>query len=304
MALCTDHYVDYVERRVDRFLKRYGLVGPDERVVVAVSGGKDSVALASILARLFGDKARSRLALLYIDLGIPGYSSKLRRSVEELAQLLGLPLIVIPLSEVLGVKSIHELARKAGRATCSVCGLVKRYIMNVVAVEANAVLATGHTLDDTLAYVIKDFMYQDEERLVKWVPRTPKAPGAAPKIRPVMELSERETLLYTVVKGLPFVHEECPFRPEDSIEDATKDYLNRVEEKHPGTKISFLRRLVSRLEKASTHLAGSTRVCRLCGMISQTDVCSFCKLTQKVLGEPKGPYVREYVRRKLRQVGW
>lgn len=303
-AFCAKHFVEYIEGRVRRTMERYAMLRPGERVVVAVSGGKDSVTLAALLARILGGEAPERMLMLYMDLGIKGYSDKLREAVERLSGELGVKLMVVSLEELVGVASIYELARRARRATCSVCGTVKRYVMNAVAVEAGAVLATGHTLDDALAYIVKDFMYQDQERLSKWVPRTPAAPGAAPRIRPLIEVSERETLLYALMRGLPFVHEECPHRPRDSVEDATKDYLNRVEEAHPGTKISFLRRVVSRAAATGADEGGTPRTCTICGLVSRGDVCSFCRLTQRVLGEPMGPRVRRVVREKLASLGW
>ncbi len=300
LPLCEKHFKEYIEKRVAKTLERYQLVKSGERVVAAVSGGKDSVTMAATLAKIVGS---DRLLLLYIDLGIPGYSEKLRRKVEELAQKLNTKLLVIGVEETLGVKSIHDFAVKAKRPTCSVCGLFKRYVMNAVAVELNAVLATGHTLDDAVAYILKDFISQSYEQLRKWVPRTEAQQGAAPRIRPLIETSERETLLYALLAGLPFLHEECPYRPENSIEDATKDYMNKLEENHPGIKLSFLRNFVKNVEKHIAAEEAKPQTCKYCGLISQGEVCSFCRLTEKVFGKPLGPKIRAIVREKLHKLG-
>ncbi len=298
LALCEQHFVEYVERRVSRTIERYRLVGPSERVVVAVSGGKDSVTLAYTLYKLLG---RERLVYLYIDLGIKGYSERLLEKVRELSERTRVPLLIVSIPELLGV-GVYELAVKARRPVCSVCGLVKRYIMNAVAVELGAVLATGHTLDDALAYIIKDFMAQDYEQLRKWVPRVEGTRGASTRIRPLIEVSERETLLYVAVSKLPFHHEECPHRPRRSFEDATKEWLNRVEEDHPGTKIGFLRRFVRNASKLPGG-GEEVKVCRYCGLVSRGEVCSFCRLTERVFGKPMGPEVRRKVAELVEELG-
>lgn len=98
---------------------------------------------------------------------------------------------------------------------------------------------------------------------------------------------ERETLLYAILSKIPFVHEECPFRPERPIEEINKDYLNRLEERAPGSKLRLLRKFAS-MVSSSEATTGGVLACSHCGMPSQSGVCSFCRLTSKAYGEPMG----------------
>ncbi len=302
LSLCRDHFLEFVERRVERTIKRYNLIQPGETVVLGVSGGKDSTTLAYILSRILGPE---RLLLLHVNLGIPGYSDAQQKAVEKLASETGAKLLVLTVEELTGVKDIYTLARRAGRPVCSVCGTVKRYALNAVAYELGAAAATGHTLDDAAAYLVKNFITQQLDQLLKWQPRTPKLPGASPRIRPLIEVSEKETLLYALIRKLPIVHRNCPYRPRRPMEDTLKEMMNRLEEEHPGIKISFIRQYVKNTAKNQPQLGGERNVatCSACGLISQGKLCSFCRITMKAAGEPMGPHARQLIRRKLEKLG-
>jgi len=210
---------------------------------------------------------------------------------------------VVDVEDVVGAP-VHVLAARARRPVCSVCGLVKRYLINAVAVELGAdYVAMGHNADDIIAYSVKEFMSQNLEALAKLGPATETVEGlAVGRLRPLYEVFEREALLYTLVTGTPFLHEECPYRPTAPIEQRVKEFMNRVEEEHPGTKMMFIRRLQSRMnlyQELAQRKGGEMGRCRYCGMPSAGEVCGFCKLTARVLGSPAGPRVRAALHRMV-----
>ena len=65
LALCEVHYPEWFVAQTQRAVEKYRMFGPDDRVLVAVSGGKDSLSLWDVLLQL-GYQADG----LYIDLGI------------------------------------------------------------------------------------------------------------------------------------------------------------------------------------------------------------------------------------------
>jgi len=304
LALCPRHFVEYIDRKVGRVLRRVGALRRGGLIVAAVSGGKDSTAMLASLAK-HAEEAGTRLLAVYIDLGYGAYSSRSREAAVEACRRLNVDCLVVDAEEVIGAP-VYELARRSRRPVCSVCGIVKRYILNAVAVEAGAdYVALGHNGDDVLAYALKSFLNQDLGYVAKLGPATSTLPGlAVGRLRPLYEVFEKETLIYVLVSKLPFLHEECPYRPRAPIEQGLKEALNRLEEEHPGLKISALRRLASRI-KLYESLAGGSEVgrCRHCGLISAGDECGFCRLTRRVLGEPAGPRVREWARRRLEELG-
>jgi len=74
IALCEECYPEFYIRLVKRSIKRHGILKESERVLAAVSGGKDSSAMAAVLKELGYD-----IELLYIDLGIGEYSKESER---------------------------------------------------------------------------------------------------------------------------------------------------------------------------------------------------------------------------------
>ena len=152
LALCKPHYLDWIPEQTQRFIEKYKMFGKEERILVAVSGGKDSLSLWDILHRL-GYQADG----LYIGLGIDGgfgYSDESQRLSQAFADQYSLKLHVISVPQTYG-ESIPEMATRTRRGKgkpCSVCGMTKRHIMNRMARQGGyAVLVTGHNLDDEAA---------------------------------------------------------------------------------------------------------------------------------------------------------
>ena len=301
LRLCKKHLMEYVERKVERALKRYKLVNKGWHVLVAVSGGKDSSTLLRILSKL-SKKYMFKLTALYIDLGIRVYSDKSKQAVVKLVEQTSTPLIVVNVKEALGY-SVPELAWKTRRPVCSVCGVVKRYILNATAIELGAhTIALGHNLDDLIAYVLKEFINQNLGQISKLGPKTETIDGLAiGRIRPLYEVYERESLLYVLASKTPFLPDECPHVRRDSLEFVLKEQLNKLEEKFPGIKMSLARRLALNIDKYP-QLQQELSKCKACGLIASGQLCSLCKLTKQALGEPMGPKLRVYIREKINEL--
>ncbi|RPI21255.1 MAG: hypothetical protein EHM70_25385, partial [Chloroflexota bacterium] len=93
LALCKAHFLEWIPEQTQRFIQKYHMFSPEDRVLVAVSGGKDSLSLWDILAKL-GYQADG----LYIGLGIDGgvdYSDESHRFAQKYADENGLHLNVV-----------------------------------------------------------------------------------------------------------------------------------------------------------------------------------------------------------------
>jgi uncharacterized protein (TIGR00269 family) len=301
MHLCENHFIEYFERRVARLLRRVRLKR-SAKLLLALSGGKDSSALAEVLARLKDDFSYEILGV-HIDLGIGSYSKASRAAAEEEARKIGVPLLLIDLREVLGA-GIPELARLSRRPPCSVCGLVKRYVLNAAAIEWEAdYVVTGHNGDDIIAYALKAFINQDLESISKLGPVTDTIRGlAVGRLRPLYMFTEKETFIYALLRRAKFTLEECPNLNRRQMEVRLKVWVSRVEDDMPGVKQQLLGNL-SRRYTDYPRPKGSLERCPVCGLISSGGECSFCRLTRKALGEPMGPRVRAYIRERLGELG-
>ena len=168
-AFCKQCLTEFVRTQVQRAIKNENMFTAQDRILVAVSGGKDSLALWEILLKL-GYRADA----LYVDLGIEQYSvrsqEKVERFANEVATPCGAKLFLHHVKEQEGV-GIPELANLVRRPTCSACGTMKRYQFNRVAVEQDYdVMATGHNLDDEAARLLGNVLHWQEEYLQKQGP--------------------------------------------------------------------------------------------------------------------------------------
>ncbi len=293
---CRDHFLELVESKVLRSIRRYRLIDSGDVVGVAVSGGKDSVSLAYILHRL-SSVANFSLVLVHIDLGLGEYSVVSRRVVEDLSRRLGIDLVILSLRELLGI-DIPSLSRRAGRPPCSVCGVVKRYLLNAVTVDLGLdSIATGHNLDDLATYLVKEFLRQNLEGIAKLYPRTEPLDGLAGKrIKPLVEVYEWELKIYSDLLGLRYVDRKCPLYDPYTLDNVLKKKLGELEERFPGILLGLVRNYVKRVDDYPRPSIAGVRGCSVCGLIASGDKCSFCKVTMKALGEPMGPKVRDYIR--------
>ena len=289
-GFCREHFLEYVEERVVRTVERYKMIPRGSRVVVAVSGGKDSIVLLHALAKHRDEIGYSELVAVHINLGIRGYSEEAERVSLENCEKLGVKCIVINLREVLGV-GVEELSRKARRPACSVCGLVKRYVLNAVALALGAdVLATGHHLDDILVYTFKNMLSASMEELAKLTPVSPGVKGLlVTRIRPLFEVYEENTLAYVTAAGLTYLATECPLKHLGVVERESREYLERLEKQIPGFKLTVARNMLKTI--AREKAPESPGRCELCLMPSRDRICSFCRLTEKALGKPMGEHV-------------
>jgi len=291
---CPEHFAEFVERKVRRTVEKYKMLRRGDRVVAMVSGGKDSATLLSTLSGL-REEIGFELYAFHIDLGIGDYSVESKRTAVELSRRLGVPLVVFSLREELGY-GVPEAAIRLRRPACSVCGIFKRYLYNAVGVELGAKVATGHNADDLAAYSLKNFLFQELEAIGKLGPVQEGVPGlAATRIRPLYTVYEKESFLYTVARDLPFLHRECPHARLDSLDFRLKDMLNRLEEERPSLKLGLLSRLAKRAGDYPRP-SGSYTSCESCGLLSSGGKCSFCRLTEKLSGEPLGGWVRKRIR--------
>ncbi|RKZ01323.1 MAG: hypothetical protein DRQ04_05025, partial [Candidatus Hydrothermota bacterium] len=130
LALCEEHFIERFRREVERTIRKYGMFDRGQSVLVAVSGGKDSLSLLHVLKSLDYE-----VTGFFIDLGIEGISEKARAKVEELASRLDVELVILSLKEKYG-ESLPEIAKRRPRhRICSLCGMIKRYLMNKTAYD-------------------------------------------------------------------------------------------------------------------------------------------------------------------------
>ncbi|MDQ3973714.1 MAG: tRNA(Ile)-lysidine synthetase [Actinomycetota bacterium] len=264
-AYCAEHVVDHVRAQVRAAIDRYRMMSYGDRVLVAVSGGKDSLALWDVLLDM-GYRADG----LYVGLGIGAYSTRSAELVRGFAERRGAKLHPVDLADDFGF-DIPQAATARERSSCGVCGLSKRYVFNRGALQHGYdVMATGHNLDDEAATLLANVLRWQTPFMARQSPLLPAAgSGLAKKVKPLYRLGEREMAAYCVVKGLDYVVEECPMVAGNTVL-RHKDALNELERHSPGTKAQFLFGFLDRVREAHFSDADGDGqalvVCADCGM--------------------------------------
>lgn len=283
-AFCKTCFNGYIHDQVAKAIKSERMFSQDDRILVAVSGGKDSLALWDILLKM-GYKADA----LYVNLGIGGYSEESHRKVLKFADTIaathGARLHVHTVQEEAGA-GIKELAQIIHRPACSTCGTIKRYQFNRVALEGDYdVMATGHNLDDEAARLLGNVLHWQDEYLDKQSPSLPASlEGFARKVKPLYRLAERELAAYSVLNRIDYIVEECPMA-KGARTILYKEVLNRLETESPGTKQTFYWKFLDKQKRTASPAASMTEKdqavlhpCAVCNQPTTSDTCSYCKM--------------------------
>ncbi len=287
LALCKTHFLEWVCLQTERNILKYKMFSKEDNILVAVSGGKDSLALWDVLHKL-GYKT----AGVYIHLGIHGedqYSTKSQILAENFASEHHLVLHIVNAKQELG-KTIPEFSEsnKRGKSKpCSVCGLVKRHTMNEIASKYNYdVLVTGHNLDDEVSVLFNNVLGWQIDFLRRQAPFIPAKAGLIPKAKPFCRFYERETAAYAILSNIEYIEEECPFS-EGSTTIQNKELLNQLEHQRAGTKLAFyLKFLKAKKELFSSqegdHFTDEKFSCPICGQPTPNPGnCTFCRMVTR-----------------------
>jgi uncharacterized protein (TIGR00269 family) len=278
-AFCRGCYLEYFTRQVERAVRRQRMLAPTDRVLVAVSGGKDSLALWDVLAGLGYDTTG-----LYLAQGIGEYSARSRQLVETFAATRGFPLQVVDFAEEDGGMTVPAVAALTRRSPCAACGTLKRHYFDRAARDGGFdVLATGHNLDDEAARLLGNVLHWQRDHLARQRPvLEPTHAAFVRKVKPLYLLSEYETASYAFLRGIDYVVDECP-NAAGATQLLYKDVLGRLEAASPGTKAGFVREFLRTGQPAfaaeTTPAAGT---CERCGMPSFGEVCSHCALVAEI----------------------
>lgn len=279
---CPDHFQRMCRDQVAKAIDEFAMVQPGERVLVAVSGGKDSLALWDLLRELGYDADG-----FCITLGIGEYSQRSTEVTRAFADERGWPLEVVDLRAEHGF-DVPTAAHVTKRVPCSACGLSKRHLFDDAARRGGYdVVATGHNLDDEAAVLFGNVLRWDAEYLGRQLPVLPERHGFPRKVKPLVRLGERETAAWCVLRGIDYVVEECPMAAGNK-HLGYKAALNDIEAQSPGSKHAFY---FGFLKEASALFAARTAQeaeglgsCATCGAPTTGDVCAFCRLQERVSG--------------------
>jgi len=265
------------------------MLGQKDRIMVAVSGGKDSVTLLHILAKI--EKAFPDVVLCAgtVDEGIRDYRDEALKIAEGNCRKLGVDHVVVSFKELFGYEldEIVELTRKRGGnglTPCSYCGVLRRKALNIMAREAGVdKLVVAHSLDDETQTMLLNVVHGDPMRIARSKPVLDVVhPKLVQRVKPFCMVPEKEVVLYAYLKGIEFQSITCPYA-ETALRNDIRDMLNRMEHKHAGTLFTVFHSM-EKIRPALEAFAEEVKLqdCKLCGEPTVGDICRACQMLQEL----------------------
>jgi len=258
------------------------MLEPRDHVAIAVSGGKDSITLLSILAKLSSRFPMTRLTAITVDEGISGYREEAVELASKYASNLGIQHQTISFEELYGQGLDDFLRTKQGKrlTACAYCGVWRRKAINLLAKKVGATkIATAHNLDDIVQTFLLNLLEGDTERFVRFSPVLKDPRGLfMPRIKPLCQIPEREVALYGFTNNLEFQSASCPYMTE-ALRNELRSIVNRLETAHPGIMNSAYRSMIRLRNLAEPTLPPQAlQLCEACGEPSTLSLCEACKM--------------------------
>lgn len=285
--LCKDCFIESIEKKVIKTVRKEKLLDKGDKVLVALSGGKDSVTTLEIL-NSFREMNIIDICAVTVDEGIDNYRQDGVDIAIRHAERLGIEHKVVSLKDTYGI-TLDEIMQKPNhKGSCSYCGVFRRTIINKAAREMGATkIATGHNLDDEVQAIMMNYLEGNTDNLTKLGAKTEsKAEEFTVKIKPLREIPEREIGLYVVAKELEVHFASCPYA-QQSFRGEVSEVINKLNESHPTIKYSTLRGY----DKIKNALNDDFRKdyahgrCVKCGEPAANKLCKACSFIEELKGD-------------------
>ncbi len=223
-------YAKWFLTKVKKAIAEYQMINPGERVLVGLSGGKDSTALLYILALL---RDRSHLDFeLHAMLIDPGWAFVDTERHRLLCERLEVPLEIM-------THPIAKIITKRGELNaCTICSKLRNGILNSYAlkIKANSV-ALGHHLDDAIETWLLNLMFTGQMKT--FLPNTYLSNTRLKLIRPMAYLPEKVSRSLVEDAGLPVMDNHCPFNGS-TRRDEVKALVENLVQRYPDFREKFL----------------------------------------------------------------
>ena len=289
-------FIDYFENKVFKTIKKFNLFDYNDKFVVAVSGGKDSITVLYLAQKYLKRKnLHKNLIALAINEGIQDYREHTLEFLKEFCKKLDVELYIESYKEKYNktldssIKVLQE--KKTNISPCNICGTFRRTSLNTGARKLGATkVITGHNLDDEAQSILLNMMKNN----YKVLPRLGPSNGVVgdemfiPRIKPLYLCTEKEVRLYTILKGFDVGYDECPYS-KDSFRSNLADTINLLEDNHAGIKSSLINFYLTvqpvlreqYLKEEGTQVTHCTK----CGEPSQRKICNTCEMMSIINGE-------------------
>jgi uncharacterized protein (TIGR00269 family) len=288
--LCSDCFIKSIEKNISKTISKYKMFKPRDKIVVGVSGGKDSLALLFNLFKIQEKKYNSKpLVALTIDEGIKGYRNESIKHASNFCRKHEIEHKVISFKEKIG-KSLDEIIEikkdtQEYQYACNYCATIRRRLLNDGAKEFGAdILALGHNLTDIAETFLMNILFNRFQIIANQYLFKNRNENIdkffIKKVTPLMRIPEEEIYLYSNLKNFNYYPSHCPFRERDPIlRKRVLDFIQKCKEFSPEIEFNLLNGLFYLSEKLyNQEIKNLFNNCRECGYpCGNTEICLYCK---------------------------
>lgn len=279
--LCSICFSDSILRKTAKTISKFNMIKNNELVCVAVSGGKDSLALLHILHKM-SKNHNFRIKVITIDEGIPNYRDEALEIVKNFCGKINVDYSVYSYKDLfdLTLDDALNLRENEKMSSCSMCGTFRRRAIDYAAKDIGAdVIATGHNLDDNIQSFLINMISGDTNKIGWMIPDPLK--NSLRKVKPFCEIYESEIVFYAFTNEIPFQAEPCPHMNE-GIRTEIREILNSLEKNHSGIKNNLFNSFLKISEIMRNSNNKEKRSCLNCGNECTGKICSVCNLVLKL----------------------
>src|SRR5438128_7816111 len=228
-----------IAKKTTKAIKDFNLIEDGDRVMVGLSGGKDSWALLQILDEL-RQRAPIDFSLIAVNVD-SGYKAFKHELIAKTCGERGWEYRI----EHTAIGEVMDDLLEANATPCSLCARLRRGVLYRIATEVGATkIALGHHADDFIETLLLNLFFAGSLKAMP--PRLVSDDGEHVVIRPLVYAGEDEARAYTKESGLPIIGCCCPACGDLSLQrQRTKRLLMELEREHPGVKQSMLRALAN-----------------------------------------------------------
>ena len=280
-TFCKDQFIEQFEKKVFDTIEKFDLISKSDKVMVAASGGKDSMTVLYLIKKWMGPG--SHVEALVVDEGIAGYRNKTIEDLEDFCKTHNVKLNKCSFKEDFG-KELDAAKEQVNVKPCHLCGTFRRALLNKYS-QGFDVIGTGHNLDDECQAIMMNYLRSTVELSARLGPKSgvKEVEGFTQRVKPLFLCSEKEVLTYTVLKGFQVGYTECP-NVTQSYRAQVRDLLNDWEVSDPGVKLRIVENFLNDLPSLKEKFGESVEFgqCVKCGFPSTKPICSACEFKEVI----------------------
>lgn len=262
--------------KINQALHRYPMISSKDKILLALSGGKDSIFLAYMLKKMGFD-----FEALFVDLEIGDYSKASQRISAEFCRQRNIPLHVVRARDRVHFSIEEKESLYPGQA-CSLCGSVKRKIFNEFALEKSfTVLLVAHNMDDEALFLFANNRRWDWSYLRKSLPVQEAKTGFVKRAKPLCFCREEEILLFMQDLSLEYWGGFCPYTRRHGL-NRNQEILKAAESIDKDFIVQYYKNFLR--NSSNFQFLPSEKVelknCEVCGALTNGNICRVCRIAK------------------------